>query len=437
MKHVSEKKERDRSVIEALVWNHGPISRAEIRQLTHLRWSVVSDVVRELLSEGKVLEVGRSSNPIGRKQTLLRLNEEHGFIAVVKFDPESVCAAVTDLFPHIKNKVTETTCTDGGVEGLVGQLLSCTHEAIREAGTASDRLLGIGVADPGLVNLREGSSVFSSTLDFWKEVPLKRLFEEQFGLPVVLQSNTRALALAERALGAGENAEDMIYIEYGKGIGAGITIEGRMLHGHDWSAGEFGHIPIIENGPPCTCGSFGCLEAVVGLSAIEARCRKAVQEGSNSCALQLANGNAANITGWTVLAAAKLGDKTCVAIVEELAKYLGLGISTLVNLFNPAIVILDKRLELAGESFLEQIAHAVKKQALGPSTAHLEFRYAKLGSDACLLGAALNVLEKIFEIPALKPPRFMVDRSVIDDLAAQRRAWADHAETYSVRRADA
>jgi predicted NBD/HSP70 family sugar kinase len=294
---------------------------------------------------------------------------------------------------------------------------------------APDKLLSIGVADPGLVNVQEGISVFSSTLDFWKEVPLKRLFEEQFHLPVVLESDTRAQALAERVLGVGGNADDIIYVEYGKGIGVGITVDGRMLRGHDWAAGEFGHIPIIENGPPCACGSFGCLEALVGLSAIEARCRKAVQEGSNSRALELAKGNAEKITGWTVLQAAKLGDKTCVAIVEELVKYLGLGISTLVNLFNPAMVILDNRLELAGESFLEQIARAVRKQALGPSTAHLEIRYAKLGSDACLLGAALNVLEKIFEIPALKPPRFMVERSVIDALAAQRRAWADRAES--------
>jgi hypothetical protein len=106
-----------------------------------------------------------------------------------------------------------------------------------------------------------------------------------------------------------------------------------------------------------------------------------------------------------------------------------------VNLFNPAVVILDSRLAIAGPGFLEQIVRVVKKQALGPSTAKLEFRYGTLGSDACLLGAALNVLEKIFEIPALKPPRFMIERSVIDALAAQRRAWADHAETSGPSRA--
>jgi hypothetical protein len=208
-KHVSEKKERDRAVIEALVWKHGPISRAEIRQLTHLRWSVISEIVKELLSKGKFLEVGRSSNPMGRKQTLLQLSEEYGFVAVVEFDSETVLAAVTTHFPRTKSKVTEPTYLGGGVEGLIRQLFSCLRAAIQQGGIAQEKLLGIGVADPGLVNVQEGISVFCSTLDFWKEVPLKKLFEEEFGIPTILESDTRARALAERVLGAGENAEDI------------------------------------------------------------------------------------------------------------------------------------------------------------------------------------------------------------------------------------
>jgi predicted NBD/HSP70 family sugar kinase len=432
IKHVTEKKERDRAVIEALVRNYGPISRAEIRQLTQLRWSSISPIVRELLNEGKLVAVGPSSNPMGRKQTLLRLNEENGYIVSLVFDPETVSAAVTNLFPRIKSKVTETARLDGGADGLLRQLFACAHEAIRQADIPPEKLLGMGIADPGLVNVREGISLLSANISFWKGVPLKKLFEEEFGVPVVLESSSRAQALAERVLGAGEGAEDMIYIEYGRGIGAGIMSEGKSLRGHDFLAGEFGHIPMLENGPACNCGSFGCLEAIVGLSALEARCRKAIQEGSNSQALEIAHGDANKITGWTVLEASKLGDKTCLAIVGELEKYLGLGISTLVNLFNPSVIILDHRLGVAGEGFLEQVARGVKMQALGNSTANLKFLYGTLGSDVGLLGAALNVLEKIFEIPAFKPPRFMVERSVIDDVAGTRRAWAGNQDSQRV-----
>ena len=172
---------------------------------------------------------------------------------------------------------------------------------------------------PALVNVQEGISLVAANLDFWKDVPVKRLFEEEFGVPLVLESSTRAQALAERALGAGEGAEDMIYIEYGKGVGAGIMTAGRMLFGMTGSR-RVRHIPMLENGPACNCGSFGCLEALVGLSAVEARCRKALLEGSNTRALEIAGRDPAKVTGWTVLEASNLGDKTCIAIVEELVK---------------------------------------------------------------------------------------------------------------------
>ncbi len=425
IKHVQGKKERDKAVIEAVVRSFGPLSRAEIRQLTHLRWTAISHLVREIISEGKLLEVGRSSNPRGRKQILLRLNEDHAFIVGVIFDPETVSATVMNLFPRIKSMVTEATLLEGGKAGLVRQLFACADNAIRQAGIPREKVVGIGVADPGLVNMREGTSIGSANIAFWEEVPLRELFEKEFGVPTVLDSDSRAEAVAERILGAGKMTEDLIYIQYGKGIGAGIISEGKALYGHNGIAGEFGHIPMIENGPPCNCGSFGCLEAIIGLSAIETRCRKAIQEGGNSQALQLANGDAGKITGWTVLQAAKLGDKTCVAIVEELGKYLGLGIATLVNLFNPSLVVLDHRLASAGPSLLEQITRVVRKQALARSTVNLEFRYGTLGSEAGPLGVGLSVLERMFEIPVLKPPTFMIEKSALEVLSSNRRAWAE------------
>jgi predicted NBD/HSP70 family sugar kinase len=420
MRHVRVTKDRDRAVVEAVVRDFGPLSRADIRHLTHLRWSTISPLVRELINQGKLLEVGRANNLRGRKQILLRLNEEYGYIVGIMFDPETVSVAAMDLSPRIRSIVTEVSCLDRGVEGLVHQLFDCVEKAIHQGGVGREKLLGVSIADPGLVNVQEGISILCVNINFWKDVPLKRLLEQRFEVPCTLESATRLQALAERRMGAGGGAEDMIYVEYGKGIGAGVIIGGKVLLGHDWAAGEFGHIPIIENGPPCNCGSFGCLEAIVGLSAIEARCRKAIQGGGSSKALEIANGEVGQITGWSVLQAASLGDKMCAAIVEDLGKYLGLGISTLVNLFNPSLIVLDHRLALAGESLLEQIGRAVKRQALGRSTANLGLCYGKLGNEVGVLGSALNFLEKMFEIPALKPPRFMVEKSTIDELSSKR-----------------
>lgn len=410
MKHVTSKNQRDRLVVEALIRRFGALSRVDIYELTHLQRSDISRLVRELLDEGRLIQAGRADNPTGRKQVLLRLNEEHRFVLAVGFDDENVVASLLDLHPRVRATASESTCLTRGVDGLVEQLLGCAHRAMEEAGVLPRSLLGIGVAASGLVNSRDGTLVMSSTLDFCKDLSVQRIFEERFGVPTWVENLTRAKTVAERTLGAGSMAKDMIYIEYGRtGIGAGILINGALVHGAGYAAGEFGHTHMIEEGPACKCGSFGCLEAIAGAAALEAKIRKAVAEGSTSAALGRANGDPARISGWTVLEAARQGDKTCMAIVEQLGNYLGLGLANLVNLFNPSILVLDQRLELAGHGLLDQIAKVVKRQALTQSTRDLVIRFGKLGSDASVLGVGSIVLEKHFEIPALKPLRFMIE----------------------------
>jgi len=410
MKHCKTKREHDLQVVEALVRRFGSLSQVEIHELTHLRRSTISGLARDLLKQRRLVEAGRSDNSMGRKRILLRLNEEHGFFLGVGFDDEAVLAAVMDLHPRIRSMVREATRLDGGMNGLAHQLLSCAREAVRQAGLKTESLLGIGVAGSGVVNSQEGTMVMSSTIEPFKHVPLRRIFEKEFSSSVLLANFAGAKAVAERTLGAGGMADDMIYVEYGKtGIGAGIICGGKLLHGARYAAGELGHTHMTEEGPACKCGSFGCLESLAGAAAIEARIRKAIAEGSGSDVISLAGGDPDAVSGWMVLKAAEKGDKTCSAIVEQAANYLGLGLATLVNLFNPSVIVLDQRLKLAGHGLLEQVIKVVKRQALSYSTEDVSIRFGKLGAEASILGVVSIALEKHFEIPALKPPRFLIE----------------------------
>jgi predicted NBD/HSP70 family sugar kinase len=410
LKHCKTQRERDLHVVEALVRRFGSVSQVEIHELTHLRRSTISGLVRDLLKQGRLVEAGRSDNLMGRKRVLLRLNEEHGFFLGVGFDDEAVLAAVMDLRPRIHSMVRETARLEAGMNGLAHQLLSCARQAVQEAGLKIESLLGIGVAGSGLVNSQNGTMVMSSTIESFKHVPLRSIFEKEFSVPVLLTNFASAKAIAERTLGAGAMADDMIYVEYGKtGIGAGIISGGKLLHGAGYAAGELGHTHITEEGPPCKCGSFGCLETLAGAAAIEARIRKAIAEGSGSEVVSLAGGDPRGVSGWMVLRAAEMGDKTCCAIVEQAANYLGLGLANLVNLFNPSVLVLDQRLKLAGQGLLEQVKKVVKRQALSYSTENVNIRFGNLGAEASVLGAGSIALEKYFEIPALKPPRFLIE----------------------------
>jgi predicted NBD/HSP70 family sugar kinase len=409
MKHVGKKKEHDKLMIEAVVRRFGPVSRVQIHELTKLRKTTISDLARELLDEDRVVEAGLSNNPMGRKQVLLTLNSQYGSAVALEFDENMVVAGVLDIQLRIREIIKEPTNLAGGVEGLLKQLQTCVWRVIRAAKIRKESVLGIGIADPGLVDSRRGVTATSSTIEFWKDVPLKQAFEREFKSPTLVESKTRAKTVAERMLGAGDKCENLIYVDYGVGIGAGIIVDGRLLYGQDCAVGEFGHTHVVEGGPACKCGSIGCLEAVVGTNAVLGRIRKALDEGTNSQVLSLAGLDAKNITAWMVFQAANAGDKICGNIVAELGNYLGLGLANLVNLFNPAIVVLDHRLETAGEGLLDQIMQVIKRQALSNSVERLSLRFAKVASEPGLLGMGLLVLDKHFEIPTLRPPRFMIE----------------------------
>jgi len=405
--HTSNKNQTYKRFIEAIVHRFGDVSRADIHKLTNLRPSTISGLVRELLKEKRLIETGPGANRLGRKQVLLRLNERYKFILGIEFDDEIVVAAIMSLRPEVTHMVSEATYLGGGIEGLVKQLKSCSNKVMRKAGIKPHSLLGIGIADPGLIDTRRGITLISSTIDFWKQVPLKQRFELEFKIGTLVESRTRAKAWAERILGAGGMKDNLIYVDYGSGIGAGVIVDGKLLYGRDCAVGEFGHTRIMEGGPACKCGSIGCLEAIAGAGAIRSRIRQVVEEGASPGIHLSSEFDSAMTTAWTVLEAAKSGDKICRNIVADMARHLGLGIANLVNLFNPSVVVLDKRLELGGEGLLEQIVRIIGRQSLSSSSDGIAVKFGTLDSKAGVLGIGLCILDRHFRIPSLTVPKFL------------------------------
>lgn len=428
MPWVTSQRDRDKAVILHLLRKFGPVSRSEIHTLTNLRHSTVSLLTRELVVEGKVVEAGPSDNPMGRKQTLLRFHPDHGALLALEFDSQNVVAALLNLTPAITRMVKEPINTDGGLEGMLQQLIDCAHRVL-EGHSKDIPLLGIGIADVGLVDRRAGISVMTSQLEFWRNVPVAERFGREFGVPVILENATRCRAFAEHLLTADDSADSMVYVEYGAGIGSAIFVAGKILEGHRSIAGEIGHSHLVEGGPGCKCGSLGCLEALAGLAALEDRFRKVYVEGSSPIVVALTGGDMSKLTGWTVMQAASAGDKICGVILEQMARYLGLALSNLVNLLNPALIVLDRRLEICGASFLEQVKRTVRLQALSYATEQLDIRFGKLLDDAGVLGAAMLVLDDRFAIPELKPPRFLIESEGEPRRSRKPAAAATEAES--------
>lgn len=388
---MTPRSERDKQAIEALVWREGSLSRARLHALTGIRLSALSQLVRELLDERRLKECGvESPTGMGRKSALLGIDEGRGSVVGVEFDDETVTAGLLDLEPRLIRLHTEPLRRKGGKEALIAQLIGVTRRMLGKT-----RAVGIGLADPGLVDSRRGVTLTSSTIPGWTDVPLREIFEREFATPVLVETRTRAKAVAEhQAEGSSAEATSMIYIDYGAGIGAGLYVDGRLLYGQGSAAGEFGHTHLASDGPVCACGSFGCLEALAGLRAVEARVRRILADGGKTDVLERAGGDPARITGWMVFEAAHEGDKVAANVVAEVARYLGIGIGNLVNLFNPGLVVLDARLKRAGPEWMEQVQAVMRRQALREATAQVRVRFGEIDEGAGVLGVARMVMER-------------------------------------------
>lgn len=401
------KKGYNRALILNSVRKYEPVSRTRIKEVTGIRLASITALVKELSEEGFLREVGVGDSERGRKQVLLELNSGNRFVVGVEFEADQVIGVVADLKARIATK-TRLAFADHRRETIIEGIKRAIREVISKSGVSRERLMGIGVADPGLIDSRQGVSVFSSTIRDWQKVPIKEIMEREFHLPVFLEESTRSKTLCEQRYGAGKEVDHMMFIEFGSGIGCGMIFQGQLFRGFSESAGELGHMRVMENGPVCNCGSFGCLEAVASLPAIGSRAIKMIREGVNhSAILDLAGGEVEKITAEHVFQAARKGDKLALGIVDEVAKNLGIGIANAVNFFNPEMVVFDAALGEVEDLILEPVRKTIKRQALEISTRHLRFEVSRMGEEAGALGAATLVLDKFFEIPQLKIPDYL------------------------------
>lgn len=391
-KTIRKKMEEKEKLLLSAIRENQPISRTKLNRITNIRLGTITDLVKNLKEAGFVIEQGTEKSLRGRKQSLLKINGERYLALGLEFDADKITVLLVDLNSQIK-KISEAEIgKDKRKEAIVEKIVSVVSSLCK--GIPSDKLLGLGIADPGVVNSKEGISLFSSLIPGWENVPLGRILNERLKIPVKLIAAPKAKTIAEFHLGAGKGIKDLLFIEFGPGIACGVISEGRLLRGRNEIAGELGHTHVIDNGTICACGSYGCLEAIAAMPAIARKIKKSIKAGSESL---IRNSEDEEITPLQIFQAANKGDKLCLNILSKTAHYLGLAISNAINLFNPEMLIFDKRMVLSGEFFLEEIKQVIKRQALRFAMVSLEFAVSPLGEKAGPLGAAVLILDQFFQ----------------------------------------
>lgn len=260
--------------------------------------------------------------------------------------------------------------------------------------SAKAPIAGIGIGVAGQIDASTGVVHFAPNLPRWHDVPLQQEIEKALHLPVKVVNDVRAITWGEWLFGAGKGCQDMICLFVGTGIGSGIVSNGQLLEGYSNTWGEVGHMTIDLHGPVCTCGNIGCWEAIAGGWGIAQRAREAVliDSGKGAFLLQLANNQVENISAKTVVEAYRMHDPLAISLINKVKEALAAGCVSLINLFNPARLVLGGGVIDGLPELVPFIEQEIKSRALKAATKNLEVIPAQLGKQVGVIGAAAVVL---------------------------------------------
>jgi len=320
------------------------------------------------------------------------------FILGIGVGATHLLSVVTDLDAQILAEIERPFHVAAGAETGLSAIADIGQEALAEANIDTSQLIGIGVGVPGPLDYAEGKPISPPLMPGWSGVPVRDHLQQVLGAPVYLYNDANLGALGELHYGAGKGFDNLAYVKVATGIGSGIIIDGEIYHGQTGSAGEIGHVTIDENGPPCTCGSYGCLEAMSGGPAIARRAERAIMVGQSTSLKEISAERP--LTAKDVEDAARLGDSLSLQLYQDAGRFIGIAVADLVNLLNPGRVIIGGGVSQAGELILDSMRRTAAQRSMRAAIERAEIVQATLGRRSTSYGAVALVLQETFRSPA-------------------------------------
>lgn len=385
---------RDHNLSEVirLIHRKGAISRAAISKQTGLSATTISAIANILLESGFVREVGEAESSGGRPPILIEFEYEHRYALGIDLGAAHITSLVVDFRGNTVSKLSASHNAAEDVQGAIKIIHSQIVDVLQAAGLGFEDLLGIGVGVPAPLEGDHLDKLSPIILPAWKDVDLRAAIRPKVsGLPIFIDNDANAGALAEKLWGRGKNYSNLAYIKLGTGIGSGLILNNEIFRGSAGTAGEIGHTSISADGPRCRCGNHGCLESYVGNPAIIANVTNKLKAGQISL---LDHGE---VSVKKIAAAALDGDPLCTQLVEEAGSYLGIAIANLLNLLNPGLIALGGELVEAGEPFLESVRSTAIGRAIPKAGKEVQIIASDLGVDTVAIGAATLVIHNAFQ----------------------------------------
>ncbi|MCC7361361.1 MAG: ROK family protein [Anaerolineales bacterium] len=390
------------SIVDLIRQAPGGISRAELAESLDVSRTTVSAIVNDLLAEHLVLERGAGPSRGGRRPIVLEINPDAGRVVGVDLGASHLTVLVADLNGHVLVAAEEPLEIAAGPEPCLRATEALVADTLARAGSHWEAVRALGVAVPGPVIAEHGLVSAPPIMPGWDGYPIRAELAARWQRPTSLDNDADLGALGEWTFGAGQGANHLAYIKIGTGIGCGLLLDGRIYRGVLGTAGEIGHVTVAEGGPPCTCGNYGCLEAVAGGRAIAQRADLAVKAGQRTRLVQKAA--LEPLTTAAVAQAALEGDVVAQQLLADAGRHIGSALASLINLLNPDRIVLGGGVTKAGSYLLEPLQQAIEDHAMRPSRQAVQVVLAQLGRRSVAMGAVAQALAQTFQQAVTRPP---------------------------------
>ncbi len=372
----------------------GELSGAEISKILHVSAPTTNTYINELIKEGFIENRGKGDSIGGRKPNLYGLKKNSVYIVGVDMGRKFFGIGIYNNDLEKVSSVSLDAISFKNRDKLIDFVFTETTKLFKSEGISEKKIMGIGINMPGLIDSEKG---INYTYLYKDGEPLVDAFCKKFKRPVFIENDSKARTLAEMRYGAAKDYNNALVIQIDWGLGLGMILNGKLYSGKSGFAGEFSHIPIESNGVLCNCGKVGCLETIASGNALVRFAVEGLEENKQSKLYKQYKADVESITPKLIIDEAHKGDQFALSLIQKVGVGLGKGISYLIQILNPEVVILGGVLSHAGQYIEIPVKQSIYQYCLPKLHEDTKLKISTLGAESGLIGSAIVVLENILE----------------------------------------
>jgi len=382
-----------------LIRTHSGLTKGDLVTYTEYSRTKITGCVDTLLQKKFIVENNETEYSGGRRSRSYSINGKLGLVAGVDIGATSIDLAVADLSRKVLIRYSEAALVREGPIKILGRVCTILEKMILENGFTPEDVLAIGMGIPGPVDFVHGVVISPPIMPGWDRYPIIQTVSQWFpSANIVVDNDVNVMALGEIHAGNGRGVENLIFVKIGTGIGAGIICNGQIYRGASGCAGDIGHISVSKSGPMCHCGNKGCLESLASGPAMAERALIAAQAGKSSILMERYAANGNRLTAEDIGYGAREGDQLSIEIIRESGEMVGDVLASLVNFYNPEMIVIGGGVSNLGNLLLSSIRQAVLHRSLPLSTRNLDIVFSAIGPDAGVIGAVNLAMDHLFII---------------------------------------